>query len=300
LPSVLSQSYRNALLRATIALAVAFALVPRGAAAAGPSAASPSEPAEETAGSGGGVRTSPSRAVGAGPLASPFSDEALGARDEGGDAEGDDAGATDDEDEAPGAPLRALSCLEGEGGNDNDGARRGVQKRDFLKKRRFEISALGGNYASDAVSSTYVYGGAVSFFPSEDFGVELFLGRHRVAFRLEEPFTSFDRERHFVASTAWEVMGAMLWSPIHAKLRWTEKRITHLDLLLVAGGGQTVSDTAQGFTFQAGVGLKIYLARFVSLRADVRDFMVPEEVLGRGRTTHNLVTMFGVSGWLPG
>jgi outer membrane beta-barrel protein len=216
------------------------------------------------------------------------------------DGAGDDGGSGETDDEAPGAPLRALSCLEGEGGNDRDGARRGVQKRDFIKKRRVEISVLGGYYASDALSSTYVYGGAVSFFPSEDFGLELLVARNPVAFRLEEPFNSFDRERHFQPGVAWNFLGALLWSPVHAKLRWSERRITHADLLLVAGGGRTSHESVQGLTFQAGVGIKLYLTRFVSLRFDVRDLMVPQEVLGRGRTTHNVVTMLGVCGWVPG
>ena len=183
----------------------------------------------------------------------------------------------------PGTSLRALSCLEGEGGNEKDGARRGVQKRDFLKKRRFELSGLGGYYASDALSSTYVYGAALSFFPSEDFGVEMMVTRNPVAFRLEEAFTSFDRERHFEGGVAWNFLGAMLWSPVHAKLRWSERRITHADLLLIAGAGHTAHESVQGMTFQVGGAVKLYLTRFISLRFDVRDLMVPQEVLGRGR-----------------
>ena len=208
--------------------------------------------------------------------------------------------APDKDDESSETSLRALSCLEGEGGNDRDGARRGVQRRDFMKRRRLELSALGGYYASDALSSTYVYGGAASFFPSEDFGLELLIARNPVIFRLEEAFSSFDRERHFQSGVAWNVLGAMLWAPVHAKLRWSERHITHADLLLVAGAGETSHESVQGLTFQFGAGIKLYLARFVSLRLDIRDLIVPQEVLGRGRTTHNLVTMFGLSAWVPG
>jgi outer membrane beta-barrel protein len=298
LPTLLDGRYRTALLRATIALAVGFALVARWAEAAEPEA-SPSadaagagipaaEPAEADT-SPAGTRPAPN--VGALPDR-PFDAESTDS--------GDEADAAGAEDEEPGAPLRALSCLEGEGGNDQDGARRGVQKRDFLKKYRVEIAALGGHYASDALSSTYVYGAALSFFFSEDFGVEAMVLRNPVAFRLEDPFRSFNLEQHFEPSVAWNLLGAMTWSPIHAKLRWSERHITHADLLLVAGGGRTLNDTAQGLTFQAGLGVKLYLARFVSLRIDVRDLIIPEEVLGRSRVTHNVVTMFGLCGWVPG
>ncbi len=265
-------------------------------------------PAEDVAPTGDGDRSP----RGGGPRlpSRPFSEGNDGSgrtRDEssgGSNGETDDGtgdeSPTEDVDDTPGSPLRALSCLEGEGGNDQDGARRGVQKRDFMKKRRVEISALGGYQASDALSSTYIYGGAVSFFPSEDFGLELMLTRNPVTFRLEESFNSFDQERHFQPGIAWNVLGAMLWSPVHAKLRWSDRHITHADMIFIAGGGQTTHESVQGLTFQVGLGIKLYLARFVSLRFDVRDLMIPQEVLGRGRTTHNLIIMIGFSGWVPG
>jgi outer membrane beta-barrel protein len=92
----------------------------------------------------------------------------------------------------------------------------------------------------------------------------------------------------------------MVWSPVHAKLRFSERHITHADLLIVAGAGQTLSDAAQGLTFQAGLGIKLYLARFISLRIDIRDLIIQQEVLGHGQTTHNIITMFGLCGWAPG
>ncbi len=230
------------------------------------------------------------------PIEQPFSDS------EDADIAADDAREQDQggDDEDPASSLHALSCLEGEGGNEQDGARRGVQKRDFIKKRRLEVAALGGYYASDALSSTYLYGAALSFFLSEDFGLEFLVTRNPVMFRLEEAFNSFDRERHFQSGVAWNALGAMLWAPVHAKLRWSERHITHADLLLVAGAGETAHESVQGLTFQVGAGIKLYLARYVSLRFDVRDLMVPQEVLSRGRTTHNLVTMFGLCAWVPG
>ena len=278
------------------------------AVAASPATAPAGTPAEESASPGETDRSSrgagvppPAPRVGRLPNA-PFAEpgDNAGASDTSGDDDeaGDDGQGS--EDELPGAPLRALSCLEGEGGNEQDGARRGVQKKDFLKKRRVELAAIGGYLSSDALSSTYTYGGAVSFFPSEDFGLELLVTRNPVSFRLEEPFNSFDGERHFQRGNAWNVLGGMVWSPIHAKLRWSDRHITHADILLTAGAGQTLHDSVQGLTFQAGVGLKVYLARFFSVRLDVRDLMVPQEVLGRGRPTHNLVTMFGLCAWVPG
>jgi len=153
-------------------------------------------------------------------------------------------------------------------------------------------------YASDLLSSTYTAGGAVAFFPSEDFGLELLVSYAPVKFRLEAPFTSFEQTRRFVPGAALQAVAGLLFSPFHAKFKLTEETILHGDLYAVAGGGRTFHDSVQGITFQAGVGLQLYLWRRLAFRLDVRDFILSQEVLGRGRTTHNLTVLGGLGLWL--
>ena len=184
-----------------------------------------------------------------------------------------------EDEEEPEGNLHALACLEGETA---DGKRKGVQRRDFLKKHRFEIGALGGYYASDALSSTYSYGGAVAFYPSEDFGLEVLVTRTPIKFRLEEPFSSFDAEQHFTPSAAYQAIASLLWSPIHAKFKFTEATIIHGDIFALAGAGRTFHESVLGLTWEAGFGLKLYFSRFVTFRLELRDFLIPQEVLGRG------------------
>jgi outer membrane beta-barrel protein len=199
------------------------------------------------------------------------------------------------EDEEPQGGLHALACLEGDSA---DGKRKGVQRRDFLKRHRFEIGALGGWYASDALSSTYSYGGAVAFYPSEDFGLEVLVTRTPIEFKLEEPFNAFDAERHFTPSVAYQGIASLLWSPIHAKFKFTESTIVHGDIFALAGAGRTFHESVLGLTWEAGFGLKLYFSRFVSFRLEIRDFLIPQEVLGRGRSTNNITILGGFSLWL--
>jgi outer membrane beta-barrel protein len=223
------------------------------------------------------------------------SDEATSSEPES-SGQGNEEGAAEGQEEAePENNLHALACLEGETA---DGKRKGVQRRDFLKKHRFEIAAVGGYYASDALSSTYSYGGAVAFYPSEDFGLELLVTRNPIKFRLEEPFNAFDQERHFTPSAAFQGIASLLWSPIHAKFKFTEATIVHGDIFAVAGAGRTFHESVLGLTWEAGLGLKLYFSRFVTFRLDVRDFLIPQEVLGRGRSTNNLTILGGISFWL--
>ncbi len=81
-------------------------------------------------------------------------------------------------------------------------------------------------------------------------------------FRLEQPFTAFDQQTHFQASVAWQGIFSLLWSPIHAKLKFSETTILHGDLFVVAGAGRTADPTVQGLTWEAGAGAKIYFNRF--------------------------------------
>jgi outer membrane beta-barrel protein len=242
-------------------------------------------------------------AAGAAPTGNPFDDAGRdGPSDEASDAEAPPAAAADgasgsdaDAEESADSALHGLACLEGDA---TGGRRKGVQRRDFLKRHRFELSGLGGFYASDALSSTYSYGGALSFYPSEDFGLEVLVTRTPMQFRLEEPFTAFDQQTHFRPTVAWQGVFSLLWSPIHAKLKFSESTILHGDLFVVAGAGRTADATVQGLTWEAGAGAKIYFNRFFSFRLDVRDFLVPQEVLGRGRITNNLTVLAGLSLWL--
>jgi outer membrane beta-barrel protein len=193
-------------------------------------------------------------------------------------------------------PPSRVGCLDDVTGDGYQ--RKGVQKRDFVKRLRFEVAALGGFYASDLLSSTYTAGGAVAFFPSEDLGVEVLVSYAPVKFRLEAPFTSFEQSRRFVPGSALQAVAGLLFSPFHAKFKLTETTILHGDLYAVAGGGRTFHDSVQGITFQAGMGLRLALWRRLALRFDLRDFILPQEVLGRGRTTHNITVLAGLSLWL--
>ena len=117
-------------------------------------------------------------------------------------------------------------------------------------------------------------------------------------FRLEEPFSGFDQEQHFHPTTAWQAIGSLLWSPIHAKFKFTESKIVHGDIFALAGAGRTFDPSVMGLTWEIGFGLKLYFSRFVTFRLDLRDFLLPQEVLGRGRTTNNITVLAGVSVWI--
>src|ERR1035438_1611185 len=70
--------------------------------------------------------------------------------------------------------LARAQCVDDELKQELVGGRhyRGVEERLFTKAFRHELSAMGGLYAGDLYSSSWVVGGAYTFHFSEDLGLE--------------------------------------------------------------------------------------------------------------------------------
>ncbi len=198
------------------------------------------------------------------------------------------------------AAAAALADPEGDdpGCAEEGAARKGVQKKTFLKKYRLELSGWGGFFAGDLVSTTYSYGGAISFYFTEDLGVEVSLLVQKFDLAVEKPLSQFFMGQRFVPTTAFIGVLDLIWSPVHLKVRATEHAIVHGDLVFALGAGDTFNDqTVQGMTVDAGLGLKIYLSRFVTLRFDLRDYLMIQEAVSVQRTVNNIVGMAGLSLW---
>jgi len=201
---------------------------------------------------------------------------------------------------APRVARAEETCLDEGGELGEHGARKGVQKRPFLKRLRVETTIWGGFFAGDLVSTSYNYGGAISFYPVEDWGVEASLVVTDFRLGVEAPLTQFFAGQVFNNSLAFVLTGNVLWSPIHLKMRATERAIIHGDVFFALGAGNTFNETVQGVTFDVGIGLKLYLNKWVALRLDIRDYLMLQEAIGVQRVSNNLVGMLGLSLFLPG
>lgn len=175
---------------------------------------------------------------------------------------------------------------------------RGVQKRDFLKDDHFQLVAHGGMFASDLLSSSYVYGGALAYYFTEDFGVELGFDVTPIALDLDAPLENFFGDRRFDPGTGYLALANLLWSPMHAKLKVAD-RIVHADIALVAGAGRLFHDSVQGVTFDAGLILEMFTTKWVTLRFDVRNVMAVQEAVAETRLTNNIIATAGLALWIP-
>jgi outer membrane beta-barrel protein len=175
---------------------------------------------------------------------------------------------------------------------------RGVQKRDFLKDDHFQLTAHGGMFASDLLSSSYIYGGALAYYFTEDFGVEVSFDVTPLRLDLDKPLEEFFGDRRFDAGTGYLALAGLLWSPMHAKLKVAD-RIVHADIALVAGAGRLFHDSVQGVTFDAGLILEMFTTKWVTLRFDVRNVMAVQEAVAETRLTNNIIATAGLALWIP-
>jgi len=175
---------------------------------------------------------------------------------------------------------------------------RGVQKRRFLKKGQLELVAHGGLFAGDLMSSSYVYGGALVFYVTEDLGFEASFDVTPINLDLDKPIAGFFGDDRFKGSMGYLVLGGLVWSPIHAKLKMGGG-IVHSDIVVSAGAGRLINDAIQGITYDAGLALELFTTSWVTFRFDVRDVIAVQEAVAETRLTNNIMATAGLALWLP-
>jgi outer membrane beta-barrel protein len=177
---------------------------------------------------------------------------------------------------------------------------RGVQERLFQKALRHELSVLGGAYAADLTSSSYLVGGAYTFHFSEDLALEAMFGHTRSrseVIDIIEERQGTDLVRDDVP--VWLYQGHLLWTLAYGKLRWFGSRISRFDFNLALGGGITDNRSAQSLTFSGGLGFKFFPNEWLAVRVDLRDQVLTQELLGESRIVNNLMASLGLSVFFP-
>lgn len=175
---------------------------------------------------------------------------------------------------------------------------RGVQKKNFLKRHKINLVAHGGMYSGDLTSSSWIAGGSLGFFITEDFGFAAEFDLTPLTLDLDAPLNQFFGDNRFKAGMAYVAIGNALWAPIHAKLK-LGGGIVHTDIMFFAGGGRMIHDAVQGLSFDAGAAIDFFVSSFATIRLDTRDFMAIEEIAGETRFTHNIIATAGLALWIP-
>jgi outer membrane beta-barrel protein len=200
-------------------------------------------------------------------------------------------------------PARA-QCVDEELKEELVGGRhyRGVQERLFTKAFRHELSVMGGVYAADLYSASWLAGGAYTFHFSEDLALEASVQftrfRSAVTDSYEQRYPQIAlQENPDKAGRLY--FGHIVWSFAYGKLRWMGDGISRFDLNLALGAGATDDTTSLGVTGSAGLGAKFYFGHWFAMRLDVRDHVLQESLVGDEHLVNDVLVTLGASVFIP-
>ena len=179
---------------------------------------------------------------------------------------------------------------------------RGVQDRLFTKAFRHELSGMGGLYAGDLYSASWVAGGAYTFHFSEDLGLEASVQFTRFRSSITDSY-----ERRYPQVQVEErtdkpgrlYFGHLVWSFAYGKLRWMGGGISRFDFNAAFGAGVTDNTTSQGLTGSFGFGTKWYFWKWLAVRLDVRDHIRRETFIGEDHLVNDVLVTGGFSIFVP-
>ncbi len=177
---------------------------------------------------------------------------------------------------------------------------RGVRERLFQKALRHEFSIMGGVYAADLLSASYLVQAAYTFHVTEDLGLEASFAYSQSDSELVRIIEA-DRGISLIRIEApvYVYQAHLIWTLAYGKLRWFGDGISRFDFNLAIGGGLTDNQTARGLTFSAGLGIKFFFDEWFSIRFDVRDQILQQELLGESTIVNNITATLGLSVFLP-
>ncbi len=177
---------------------------------------------------------------------------------------------------------------------------RGVRERLFQKALRHEVSIMGGVYAADLLSASYLLQAAYTFHVTEDIGLEASFAYSQAQSELVRIIEQ-DRGISLIRIDApvYVYQAHLIWTLAYGKLRWFGDGISRFDFNFAIGGGLTDNQTSRGLTFSAGLGIKFFFDQWFSIRIDIRDQVLQQELLGESRIVNNLTATLGLSVFLP-
>lgn len=173
-----------------------------------------------------------------------------------------------------------------------------VDRRDVKRPRYpsndFAFGLYGGTYSTQNFGSAAVSGLRVSYHITEDIFVDGTLGRSKVSdenYRQVLPGGIFvnrtETLSYYALSAGYNVLpGEVFFGRNYAKA--TQGYI-------LAGVGSTDFANQKRQTFHYGFGLRLILADWFSVQADVKDHIFSLDLLGKRQSTHNPEISLGLT-----
>lgn len=205
-----------------------------------------------------------------------------------------------------------------------------VQQRFIIKKRRFEVQPFWGQTLNDQFVAHPGVGLALNYYITEVMAVGL-NGEYFQPFNVDSDFNAQVRRAARVGvpltEYQWGAAANFTYVPANGKFAGFQNFIFHYDAYVVGGIGVLSTrpipvidpdyrtfDYSPKISFNAGIGLKIFLNRWFAAVLEVRDYIFLDELenleiapdrtdestwLGDTTLTNNVQAQLGLSVFIP-
>mgnify|MGYP005854170489 CR=1 FL=1 len=181
-----------------------------------------------------------------------------------------------------------------------------LQNRFFLKALRPEIGVATGSVLNEAYIKTYINGFRTGMFITEWVGVELQYFKSIV--KESEDKKALDKMEYKDILTNKKVTPNpeinpirnftdinIAIAPFYGKHNFLDYYIVYSDLYLTAGFSNVKTDQGNKTALSFGIGQRLYMYQYLSLRLDFRDRIYKEKRNNKQSTRHALGVDFGIS-----
>ncbi len=185
----------------------------------------------------------------------------------------------------------------------------------FLKKGRFEVSPGVTISVKDAFYTKYILGLSLTYHLAETwavglrggYSIPLVAGAAQICTTGENalcrPPTMAELERRAPGQISLVAGLDLQWAPIYGKISLISEKFLHFDLYGIIGASavQYVSDTGPKFTpgGNAGVGMRFFINRWMTVRTEVRDLIYAESYATKGSVRNQILFELGFSMFFP-
>jgi outer membrane beta-barrel protein len=206
---------------------------------------------------------------------------------------------TDLEEESVAAP--AAAAQDGSTGKALQERIRAVSRRVFLKRQRFEVEPLFGFTANDALNRFWSFGARGAWHFNEELAIDFGGGGG-----FNQPLQDIrivdgsELDLKLAEQVAYADVG-VTFSPFYGKFALMAEQVIHFDGFISGGLGAIVDNTAEVVhpALELGVGTRVFLTRWLTLRADLRNYAYPLTVNDELTFPSALILTFGLGFHVP-
>lgn len=159
---------------------------------------------------------------------------------------------------------------------------RAVSRRVFLKRQRFELEPQLGFTTNDALNRAWSFGARASYHFNEEFAIDFGGGAgfnqqlDDVRLLGADPDALEAARKGTPKQIGYADLG-VTFSPFYGKLALMAEQVIHFDGFISGGLGAIIDDSAEAVhpAVELGIGGRVFLTRWLTLRADLRNYVYP-------------------------